>query len=146
MRISKACIGLLAALCLALALAACQPGGGTSNTDSAGPTSTPAPINVPAGYQGLVVVTFTSATTYAQAVSIIKSAGLQLQRQCPNSGPILANPTVTSTVMTEQDTFAASHQLTVVGKPSLTQAMLTQVASSAQVTSVDKAPRVECPL
>jgi hypothetical protein len=147
MRTSKMLIQALAVLSLALALAACAPGGSTtSNTGSAGPTSTPAPINVPANYQGLVVVTFTSTTTYNQAVSIIKSAGLELQALCPNPGPILANPPSTPRPVTQEATFAASSQLTAVGSPTLTRAMLTQVASSAQVISVDKAPKVECPL
>ena len=145
MRTSKALIWMLAAICLALALAACQPGGGAaSNTGSAGPTSTPAPINVPASYQGLVQVTFTSAATYAQAVSVLESAGMKLQLQCPNPGPILANPTPRP--ITQQDTFAATHQLTATANGALTQTMLTQVASSAQVKAVDKAPKVECPL
>ncbi|HLW01454.1 MAG TPA: hypothetical protein VKT82_22550 [Ktedonobacterales bacterium] len=144
MRTSKAIIWMLAALCLALALAACQPGGAASNTGSTGPTSTPAPINVPTGYQGLVQVTFTSTTTYAQAASIIESAGLTLQVPCPNPGPIRPDPT--PVLVSQEATFAASHQLTAIGRPSLTRAMLTQVASSSQVTAVNKTPQIECPL
>jgi len=146
MRTRKALIWMLAAICLAVALAACQPGGAASNTGSAGPTTTPAPINVPAGYQGLVQVTFSSAATYDQAVSVVESAGMKLQVECPNPGPILANPTPTPRPVSQQGTFAATHQLTAVANGSLTQAMLTQIASSAQVKSVDKAPLIECPL
>lgn len=139
-------IGVLALACLALALAACQPGAGS--TTGGAPTGTPhsAPINVPQGYQGLVSVTFTSDTTYDQAVAILQSAGMKLQVPCPNPGPISADPTVTSRPIDQRATFAQSHKLTAVGPSGLTQTMLHQVASSAQVTAVDKVPLVECPL
>jgi hypothetical protein len=138
---------LLVFACLAVLLAACQPGGGSA-TGSA-PTSTPhtAPINVPQGYQGLVIVSFTADTTYDQAVAVLQSAGMTPRAQCPNGGPILASPTGTPVVVDQQRAmFAESHTLTAVANTKLTQAMLEQVASSAQVTSVDKAPLVECPL
>ncbi len=139
---SKLMIGVLAAVCLALTLAACQPGG--SATGSAGATRTPAPIHVPSGYQGIVQISFTSTTTYDQAVSILRSAGLRLQVPCPNPGPIVADPTPRP--ITQEDTFAKTYKLTAVGDPQLTENMLNQVASSPQVTSIDKVPPIECPL
>jgi len=135
---------MLVGLCLGLALAGCQAAG--SNTGAAGPTSTPAPIHVPAGYTGMVLVTFSASTTYDQAVSILQSAGLKAQAQCPNPGPIVADPTVTPAPVTQQNTFSSTHQLTAIGVPSLTQAKLNQVATSTQVTAIDVAPPVECPL
>jgi len=137
-------IGGLAFACLALALAACQAGGGSSTGTSNPPHM--APINVPSGYQGLIQVSFSATTTYDQAISIVQNAGLKLQVACPNPGPIVADPTVTTRPIDQRDTFASTHELTAVGSPSLTQAMLDQVASASQVTSVDKAPPVECPL
>ncbi len=143
---SKTLIGMLVGLCLALALAGCAAGGTSSNTGAVGPATTPAPINVPAGYQGLLMITFTPGTTYEQAVSILDSAGMKLQEQCPHSGPILVNATPTPTP-TQQNTFADSHELTAISASgTLTQATLTQIASSPQVKSVDKAPIIECPL
>jgi hypothetical protein len=139
---TKVLMMLLVGVCLGLALAGCQAGG--SPTGSAGPTSTPAPIHVPAGYTGMVLVTFSATTTYDQAVSILQSAGLKAQVQCPNPGPITVDPTPKP--ITQQDTFASTHQLTAIGVPSLTEAKLTQVATSAQVTAIDTAPPVECPL
>jgi hypothetical protein len=137
---------LLALACLAVLLAACQPGGSTTGS---APTNTPhtASITVPPGYDGLILVSFTSDTTYDQAAAILQGAGLKLQVPCPNAGPIVANPTGTPVVRNDQRaTFAESHKLTAVATSTLTQEMLNQVASSAQVTAVDKAPLMECPL
>ena len=136
-------ITALAWLCLALALAGCGANG--SNTGAAGPSSTPT-VTVSQGYQGLVLVTFTSSTTYDAAVSILESAGMTLRAPCANPGPILADPTVTPQPITQENTFSTTHQLSAVGKPSLTQAMLNQVASSGQVKTIAEAPPVECPL
>lgn len=130
----------LVGLCLALALAACQPGGSATGSE---PASTPAPIHVSAGYQGLVLVTFRANTSYDQAVALLQSARMQLRAQCPNPGPIRVG---TPTPVTQRETFAATHQLTAIGVPSLTQAMLHQVAASAQVTLIEQAPKIECPL
>jgi hypothetical protein len=141
---SKVLITLLVGACFALVLAGCQAGG--SVTGSAAPTSTPAPINVPAGYQGIVIVTFSATTTYDQAVSILESAGMKLQALCPSTGPVAVDSGVTPTPITQQDTFPSTHQLTAVGVPSLTQAMLQQVATSPQVTAIDHAPKITCPL
>lgn len=144
---SKVITGVLVGLCLALALAACQPVGSASGTPgSAAPTRPPAPINVPPGYQGLVRITFSAATTYDQAVSILQSAGMKLQVPCPNPGPITVEPPVTPRPISQQDSFAHTHTLTAIGVPHLTRALLNQVASSAQVTAIEKAPLVACPL
>jgi hypothetical protein len=139
----KIVITALAGLCLALALVGCGAGG--SNTGAAGPGTTPT-VTVSPGYQGLVVVTFTASTTYDQAVSILESAGMKLQAQCPNPGPIIADPTITPRPITQENAYQSTHQLTAVGSPSLTQAMITQVESSGQVTTIAEAPKVECPL
>lgn len=128
---------------LILALAGCQAGG--SNTAASGATSTPT-VTVAPGYQGLVQITFSASTTYTEAASIVESAGMKLQVPCPNPGPIIADPTVTPQPITQEKTFPSTHQLTAVGTPSLTQAMLNQLASSGQVTTIAEAPKVECPL
>jgi hypothetical protein len=141
MRKRKGLSMALVGLCLALALAACQPGGSASG--SAGPASTPAPIHVSTGYQGLVLVTFTSSASYDQAAAVLQSAGMRLQAQCPHPGPIRVG---TPTPVTQQGAFAATRQLTAIGVPHLTQAMLDKVAASAQVTLIEQAPQVECPL
>ena len=138
-------IGILAFACLALVLAACQPGGSVTGGAATG-TPHSAPINVPQGYQGMVSVTFTSTTTYDQAVAILQNAGMRLQVPCPNPGPIVADPTAIARPIDQRATFAQSHKLTAVGTSGLTQSMLHQVASSPQVTAVDKVPMVECPL
>jgi hypothetical protein len=93
-----------------------------------------------------VQITFSATTTYDEAVSILQSAGMKLQVQCPNPGPIVGDPTVTPRPINQQATFASTQQLSAIGTPNLTQAMLNQVAASAQVTSIDKAPQMACPL
>src|SRR5215472_9105529 len=91
---SKGVIVTFVGLCLALMLAGCQAGG--SATGSNGASWTPAPIQVPQGYTGIVRVTFSSATTYDQAISLLESAGMKAQVQCPNPGPVRADPTPVS--------------------------------------------------
>ncbi len=148
MRKSKGMFGVLLVACLALTLAACQPGSGTTNSaTSANETaSTPAPIHVPEGYQGIVQITFTPTTTYAQAVSVLEKARMRLQVLCPNPGPILADPPASPTPITQESDFAKTHQLTAIGIPNLSQEMLEQVAASGVVTSIDKMPSAACPL
>jgi hypothetical protein len=121
-----------------LTFAACQPGGASI-------ASTPAhqaPIHVPQGYQGVIEITFSPTTTYTQALSILQSAGLQAQAQCSGPGATVDPPMPTD----QQRTFAQTHQLSAVGKPTLTSSMLTQVASAPQVVSVGIAPKVACPV
>ena len=134
------------ALVVLLALAACSPGGATNTGSGPQATSTqqPAPIHVPQGYHGLIVISFDASTTYAQAKTAVESAGLTLQVPCPNPGPIAIDATPRPT--DQSDSFPDTHQLTAAGKPSLTTAMLNQVASQPGVTSVDVEPPVECPL
>jgi hypothetical protein len=140
----KKIIGELALVLLVLALAACQPGGSSTGAASATGTPRSAPINVPAGYQGLVLITFSSGATYDQAAAILQSAGMKLQVPCPNPGPIIAGATPKPN--DQRASFAATHKLSAIGNPRLTQAMLNQVAASPQVMSVDKEPVMECPL
>lgn len=92
----------------------------------------------------MIVISFDASTTYAQAKTAVESAGLALQVPCPNPGPIVADATPRPTDQSE--TFPEMHQLTAVGEPSLTTAMLNQIASQPGVTSVDVQPPVECPL
>ena len=138
--------GWLALTLLLLALAACSPGGVTNTGSNPQATSThqAAPIHVPQGYHGLIVISFAASTTYVQAKAAVESAGLTLAIPCPNAGPIAvdATPRPTDQITTYPDT----RQLTAVGDPSLTTAMLNQVASQSGVTSVDVEPPIECPL
>jgi hypothetical protein len=136
----------LALTILLLALAACSPGGGASSTGGNPPASTqpPAPIHVPQGYQGLISVSFSANTTYEQARASVEQAGLKLAVPCPNGGPIVADATPKPT--DQRDTFAETRKLTAAGSPTLTQTMLTHIAASSGVTSVDSLPHFECPL
>src|SRR5579871_1936160 len=72
---------LALALLLLLALAACSPGGATNTGSGPQATSThqPAPIHVPSGYHGMIVISFDASTTYEQAKTAVESAGLTLQ-------------------------------------------------------------------
>ncbi len=125
-----------------LALAACAPGTSGSGPQ---PTSThQAPIHVAPGYQGMISISFSTTTSYQQAMTIVQNAGLKLAVPCPNAGPIIANATPKPT--DQKDTFAQTHKLTAVGDPHLTRAMLDQVAAAPEVTSVDELPPVACPL
>lgn len=136
----------LALALLLLALAACSPGGATNTGSNPQATSThqPAPIHVPQGYHGIIVISFDASTTYEQAKAEVESAGLKLRVPCPNPGPIAADATPRPT--DQRTTFPETHKLTAVGDPALTTAMLNQVASAPGVTSVDVQPPVECPL
>ncbi len=137
----------LALVCLLLALAACSPGGSASSSGGNPPASStqpPAPIHVPQGYHGLISVSFSANTTYEQAKASIEQAGLKLAVPCPDPGPIVADATPRPT--DQRDTFVETHKLTAAGSPTLTQTMLTQIAASSGVTSVDSLPRFECPL
>lgn len=130
----------LALTLLLLALAACSPGASTTT----GSNLPPAPIHVPQGYHGMIVISFAAGTTYVQAKAAVESAGLTLAIPCPNAGPIAVDATPRPT--DQSDTFPDTSQLTAVGNPSLTTTMLNQVASEPGVTSVDVQPPVECPL
>ena len=136
----------LALACLLLALAACSPGGGTTSTGS-NPTATstqpPAPIHVSPGYQGLILVSFSSNTSYEQAKAILEQAGLKLRMLCSGPGPVAVDDTPQPT--DQRTSFARTHKLMAAGTPSLTQTMLTQVATSPGVTSIDRVPLVACP-
>jgi hypothetical protein len=92
----------------------------------------------------MIVISFDTSTTYEQAKTAVESAGLTLQVPCPNPGPIAVD--VTPRPIDQSTTFPDMHRLTAVGEPSLTTAMLNQVASQPGVTSVDVQPPVECPL
>lgn len=131
---------------LLLALAACSPGASTAAGSNPQATSThqTAPIHVPQGYHGMIVISFDTSTTYEQAKAAVESAGLTLAIPCPNAGPIAVDATPRPT--DQRATFPDTHNLTAVGDPSLTTAMLNQVASAPGVTSVDVQPPVECPL
>ena len=136
----------LALALLLLALAACSPGASTGAGSYPQATSThqPAPIHVPQGYHGIIVISFDASTTYEQAKAAVESAGLTLAIPCPNAGPIAVDATPRPT--DQRTTYPDTHKLTAVGNPSLTRAMLNQVASAPGVTSVDVQPPVECPL
>ena len=136
----------LALALLLLALAACSPGASTAAGSNPQATSThqPAPIHVPQGYHGIIVISFDASTTYEQAKAEVESAGLKLGVPCPNPGPIATDATPRPT--DQRMTFPETHKLTAVGDPSVTTAMLNQVASAPGVTSVDVQPPVECPL
>ena len=132
----------LTLLILLLGLAACQPGGASPPTTSPAPLAT---VQVPPGYQGLIAVTFTPATTYTQALTILQNAGLSLPTPCTKvpPDPPIATPLPISD---QQGSFAQNHRLVALGKPTLTSGMLTQSASDPHVVLVTTLPKIVCPL
>lgn len=136
----------LALALLALAVAACQPGGASTDHTTAG-ASPQATIQVPQGYHGLILVTFLPATSYDQALAVIQQAGLYLPAQCTGPGRLPLSPIETPLPPKDQRaSFAQTHQLIAAGKPELTNSMLTQLASASQVVQVQVAPKFYCPV
>ena len=131
-----------------LPLTACKPGDAATTSTSAATGTTPqATIQVPHGYHGLIQVTFTASTSYAQAVAIIENAGLYLPAMCTGPGRLPLSPVETPLPpQDQQPAFAQTHQLIVGGKPTLTDSMVSQVASASQVVQVGVAPKIYCPI
>ena len=114
-----------------LALAACQPAGsaGGAGTGHVAPT-----VTVPLNYQGSLRITFTSSTSYDQAVAIAQGAGLQLVAGCTGIGPN-PNPALpTRTPPDERANYAQTHTLTAGLQ--VTQAMADTLVASPQVISI----------
>jgi hypothetical protein len=106
----------LALVALALVFAACQPGG-ASNAHTAAVAPSQATVQVPQGYHGLILVTFTPATTYDQALAIIQQAGLYLPAECTGPGRLPLSPIETPLPPKDQRaSFAQNHQLIAAGK------------------------------
>ncbi len=143
---------LMGALALALlvAVAACQPGGASSASSTAGstPGSAAARNHVPSGTRPQFArVTFTAATTYEQARALLTSIGtvpypwacsdLYFGTPTPGSGLHNIAPLTTPPPSAEQDTpdaYAASHRF-LVAYPALKQ--LDQLAASNLVAAID---------